>query len=100
MHIYGIYVLYRNNQIYLELYRCMIIYCENYIYIFCVFLFLMIFFATNAGSDVRWPFYKSQIKKELRWGISRWSLCAGGIYIKVPARPSLYTHTHTLHLKF
>ena len=44
MQIYGIYVLYRNNQIYLELNRCTIIYGQMY--------FLNDFFAANAGSDV------------------------------------------------
>ena len=39
MQIYGIYVLYRNIQIYLELNRCTIIYGENYYY----FIFLIMF---------------------------------------------------------
>ena len=47
MQIYSIYGLYRNNQIYLELNRCTIIYGEK---IF-VFLILKIFLAANAGSD-------------------------------------------------
>ena len=57
MQIYGIYLLYRNIQIYLELNRCTIIYGDNFCC--CLFVFLTIFLAANASSEFifaeKWP---------------------------------------------
>ena len=70
MQIYGIYVLYCNIQIYLELNRCMIIYGGKYCCSFFVFLW--------TGDCSR-----GQMKKEMCWGdfrvavMGRWPLHTG-----------------------
>ena len=59
------------------------------------------FLAANASSDFifaekqwplaaldRWPLYRGQIKKKMRWRTSGWQLWAGGRYIEVSARLS------------
>ena len=48
MQIYGIYVLYRNIPIYLELNRYMIIYGEKY----CCWFFKKDFLAANESSGI------------------------------------------------
>ena len=58
MQIYGIYVLYRNIQICLELNRCTIIYGEKYCWV--VVFFQRFSFTANVGSGVlfaekEWP---------------------------------------------
>ena len=65
MQIYGIYVLYSNNQIYLELNRGMIIYGEKY-WVLKMF----------------WPLMQVQTSYLLK-NIGRWSRWTGGRSIEV-----------------